>query len=68
MIRRILWPWRFHGQAEPERQPVRDEAPVTAEPGFYEPGRSPTLLLANRFWLRHIIRVSRCGAAFGEMK
>ena len=68
MIRRILWPRRFHGQAEPERQPVPDEAPVTAEPGFYEPGRSPSLLLANWLWLRHIIRVSRCGAAFGEMK
>jgi hypothetical protein len=46
--------WRSDGQAGPERQPVRDEVPVAAEPGFYEPGRSPSLVLANWFWLRHI--------------
>ena len=38
---------------------LHDEAPVAAEPGFYEPGRSPSLLLANWFWLRHIIRALR---------
>ena len=61
MIRRVLWPWRFDGQAEPERQTVRDGVLVTAEPGFYEPGRSPSLLLANWSWLRHIIRALRPG-------
>jgi len=25
---------------------MHDEVPVTAEPGFYKPGRSPSLLLA----------------------
>jgi hypothetical protein len=49
------------GQAKPERQPMRDEALVTAEPGFYEPGRSPSLLVANWFWLRHIILALRRG-------
>jgi hypothetical protein len=32
----------------------RDEVPVASEPGFYEPGRSPSLLLANWFWLQRI--------------
>ena len=56
MARRALWLRRFNGQAEPTRQTMHDEVPVTAEPGFYEPGRSPSLLVANWFWLRHIIR------------
>ena len=51
------------GQAKPERQPVCDEALVTAEPGFYEPGRSPSLLVANWFGLRHIILALRRGGA-----
>lgn len=38
---------------------LHDEAPVAAEPGFYEPGRSPSLLLANWFWLHGIIRALR---------
>ena len=45
---------------------LHDEAPVAAEPGFYEPGRSPSLLLANWFWLRGIISALRsrcCGQA-----
>jgi hypothetical protein len=37
----------------------RDEVPVTSEPGFYEPGRSPSPLLANWFWLQRIIRALR---------
>jgi hypothetical protein len=53
MIWLVLWPWRFDGQAEPERQTVRDEVLVTAEPGFYEPERSPSLLLASWFWFHH---------------
>ena len=61
MAQRVLWFRRFDGQAEPKRQPKHDEVPVTAEPGFYEPGRSPRLLLANWFWLRHVIRVLRHG-------
>ena len=59
MARRVLWLRRFNAQAEPEHQRMHDEVPVTAEPGFYEPGRSPSLLLANWFWLRHIIRALR---------
>ena len=59
MARRVHGFRRFDGQAEPERQRMHDKVPVTAEPGFYEPGRSPSLLLANWFWLRHIIRALR---------
>jgi hypothetical protein len=36
------------------RPKQRDEVPVASEPGFYEPGRSPSLLLANCFWLQRI--------------
>ena len=32
----------------------RDDVPAVSEPGFYEPGRSPSLLLANWFWLQRI--------------
>src|SRR5262249_55734039 len=39
-----------------------DDVPIADEPGFYEPGRSPSLLLANWFWLRHIIRALRYGS------
>ena len=56
MARHVLLLRRLDGQAEPERQRMHDEVPMTAEPGFYEPGRSPSLLLANWFWLRYIIR------------
>ena len=56
MAQRVLWLRRFDDQTEPQRQPMHDEVPVTAEPWFYEPGRSPSLLLANWFWLRYIIR------------
>jgi hypothetical protein len=66
MALRVPWPWRSDGQAEPEHQSVRDEVPVTAEPGFYEPGRSPSLLLANWFWLHHIIRPFRRGSHWGR--
>ena len=38
---------------------LREEEPVAAEPGFYEPERSPSLLLANCFWLHRIIRALR---------
>ena len=38
---------------------LHDEAPVAAEPGFYEPGRSPSLVLANWLWLRHIAQALR---------
>jgi len=61
------------GQPKPERQPMHDEALVSAEPGFYEPGRSPSLLLlANWFWLRRITGALRHGGhepqrAFDEM-
>jgi len=41
------------------RPNLRDEVPVAAEPGFYEPGRSPSLLLANWSWLHRIIRALR---------
>ena len=51
------------GQPKPERQPMHDEALVSAEPGFYEPGHSPSLLVANWFWLRHIILALRRGGA-----
>jgi hypothetical protein len=59
MARHVVWSSRSDSQAEPKRQAVRDEAPVADEPGFYEPGRSPSLLLANWFWLHHIIRLYR---------
>src|SRR6516162_6458218 len=59
MAQRVLWLRRFDDQTEPQRQPMHDEVPVTAEPGFYEPGRSPSLLVANWLWLRHIIRALR---------
>ena len=72
MARRVLLLRRFDAQAEPERERMHDEVPVTAEPGFYEPGRSPSLLLANWFWMRHIVRALRRGGheslrAFDEM-
>jgi hypothetical protein len=38
---------------------LRDEVPVASEPGFYEPGRSPSLLLANWFWLQRIFAALR---------
>ena len=41
------------------RPNLRDEVPVAAEPGFYEPGRSPSLLLANWFWFHHSIQALR---------
>ena len=41
------------------RPNLRDEVPVAAEPGFYEPGRSPSLLLVNWFWLQRIFRTLR---------
>jgi hypothetical protein len=41
------------------RSNLRDEVPVTSEPGFYEPGRSPSPLLANWFWLHHVIEALR---------
>ena len=59
MARRVHGFRRFDGQAEPERQRMHDKVPVTAEPGFYEPGRSLSLLLANWLGLRHIIRALR---------
>jgi hypothetical protein len=34
---------------------LHDQAPAAAEPGFYEPGRSPPLLLAYWFWLHRSI-------------
>ena len=51
--------WRFDSSAKIERDALRDEVPVADEPGFYEPGRSPSFLLANWFWLRHIARALR---------
>jgi len=37
------------GTAKIERDALRDEVPAEDEPGFYELGRSPSLLLAHWF-------------------
>jgi hypothetical protein len=45
---------------------LRDEVPVASEPGFYEPGRSPSLLLANWFWLQRIFGRHCCNRSEGS--
>jgi hypothetical protein len=51
--------WRFDSSAKIEHDALRDEVPVADELGFYESGRSPSLLRAYWFWLRHITQALR---------
>lgn len=61
MARHQLTRRESDSRAKIEREAAPDDVPIADEPGFYEPGRSPSLLLANWFWLRHIIRALRYG-------